>query len=436
MPLYRLLPASQVFRLQQHILQEHITNSYKSTMKKFMTLALCAAAVGSMSAQKENVEAAKKLSGKVDKIEEARALIQQAINDPATAKDAFTYYTGGKIEFDAYDKGIQAGMINPENPIANKEKMAEELLNGYNLFIQAVPLDQVPNEKGEIKPKYTKDIVNKIAGHSTDFFTSGGAMWEAKRYYPEAYQCFFIYGELPDMELLGSKAPKTPAADRAQAYFNAGIAAYSGNALDEAANSFHKSQVYGFDDPNAYIYELACWQNIAQRDSTRQNEAQERIFATAKAGYDKYGISQPVFLNNLVNTYVMDEKYPEALATVNNLLAENPNNSNLLGLRGFVNDRAGNDDASLADYLAAAALSDCDFETLKNASKKMYRMASNKLGTLDPKDQAGKLEVRTKFFEPGLEIAKRAKAMQPDDYDVDNVISNFEYAIETYYPSR
>lgn len=397
-----------------------------------MTFALCVAAVGSISAQKANVEAAKKLAGKVDKIEEARSLINAAIEDPSTANDALTYFTGGEVEFKAYDKGLQAGMINPNDPAADRIKMAEELLNGYDLYLKAIPFDQVPNEKGEIKPKYTKDIINKIAGHASDFFSSGAAMWDAKRFYPEAYKCFFIFGELPAMELLGNKAPKIPDSDRAQAYFNAGIAAYSGNALDEAADAFHKSQIFGYDDPNAYIYELACWQNIAQNNESRQSEAQQKIFETAKAGYEKYGVEQPVFLNNLVNTYVMDEKYDEALNTVNNLLATNPNNANLYGLRGFINDRAGKDEESIADYTMAANQPDCDFETLKNVAKKYYRVASNLLGQLDPKDKAGRDEIRAKYFLPGLEYANRAKAMEQDG-DVDNIISNYQYSLETYY---
>ncbi|MDE7343374.1 MAG: hypothetical protein K2N19_05090, partial [Muribaculaceae bacterium] len=69
-------------------------------MKKVITMALCIAAVGSMSAQKANVDGAKKLSGKFDKIEEARNLIKQAMENPETANDANTYYVAGKIEFD------------------------------------------------------------------------------------------------------------------------------------------------------------------------------------------------------------------------------------------------------------------------------------------------------------------------------------------------
>ena len=109
-------------------------------MKKMLTMALCLAAVASAGAQKANVEGAKKLSGKFDKIEEARNLIKQAMQNPETQNDANTYYVAGKIEFDAYDKGLQAAMINPEDPSANPEAMAQELLNGYDYFLKALQI--------------------------------------------------------------------------------------------------------------------------------------------------------------------------------------------------------------------------------------------------------------------------------------------------------
>ncbi|MDE6329585.1 MAG: tetratricopeptide repeat protein [Muribaculaceae bacterium] len=405
-------------------------------MKKFMTLALCMAAVASMSAQKENVDAAKKLSGNFDKIQEARDLIQKAIADPSTANDAYTYYIGGKLEFDAYDKGKTMGAIKPDDPSANREKMAEELLNGYDLYLKALPLDSVPNEKGQVKPKYAKNIIGTIAGHAGDFFQSGAAMWEAKRYYPEAYNCFLIYAQMPDAAFLGNKAPEIPEVDRAQAFFNAGIAAYSGNAVKDAADAFRNARLHGSEDPNTYIYELASWQAIAQRDSSMNDEAQKRILDVAQAGYDKFGIEQPIFLNNLVNTYVLDGDYDKAISTVNNLLSSNPDNSNLLGLLGFIYDRQDKDDESIDYYRKAAALENCDFETLKNASKKMYRVGATKYGLLNPNDTAGKQAVRDAYFEPALATAKRAKAINGDDSDVDYVIENIEYAIQTYYPAN
>ncbi|MBD5181952.1 MAG: hypothetical protein K2M62_01105 [Muribaculaceae bacterium] len=406
-------------------------------MKKVMTIALCMAAVGSLSAQKANVDAAKKLSGKFDKIEEARSLIQQAMQNPETANDANTYYVAGKIEFDAYDKGLQAGMIDPSAAAADPIAMGQELLNGYEYFMKAFPLDQIPDEKGKAN-KYGKDMVNKLVGHTNDYFSVAGAkMYEANKYYPEAYNAFMIYADMPELEVLGAKAPKIEDNNRAQAYFNAGLSAYVGKEVIKAADAFNKARNLGYTDPesngaNAYIYEIACWQSLLN-DSTISDEAQKHIFEIAKAGNEKFGMANPVFLNNLVNGYVIGEQYDNALATVNDLLASNPDNSNLYGLLGFIYDRAGNDQASLDSYLKAVAIADCGYETLMNAAKKLYRVGSEKFNDVDASDAQAKNDIRNTYYDPALAIAKRAKAMNQEDGDADHVIEAIEYVITTNY---
>ncbi|MDE6076692.1 MAG: hypothetical protein K2G29_03085, partial [Muribaculaceae bacterium] len=150
-------------------------------MNRFVTLALCVAAVGSMSAQKAVVDQAGKLAGKTDQLSNARNLIKQAMENAETSKDARTYYTAGKIEFDAFDKAEVNKAINPSDPSAQPEVMGEELLNGYKYFLQALPLDSLPDEKGKIKPKYSKDIYSKIAGHANNFFGVGADYFNAKK---------------------------------------------------------------------------------------------------------------------------------------------------------------------------------------------------------------------------------------------------------------
>ena len=404
-------------------------------MKKFMTIALCLAALGSASAQKANVDDAKKLSGKFDKIGEARSLIQQAMKDPSTANEANTYYVAGKIEFDAYDKGLQAGMINPQDPSADPVTMATELLNGYEYFMKALPLDSVPDEKGKVKPKVSKDIVGKLAGHTNDYFQGAASLYENKKYFPEAYNGFMIFADMPDQPFFQGKGPKVANEDRGRAYYYAGLAAWSGEKLNESAAAFRKSRDFGYDDEDAtpFIYEIACWQNIAQRDSTQVQKADERIFEVAKAGYEKYGVSKPIFINNLVNTYVQKGDFNKAIETVNNLIASNPENASLYGLRGFIYDRQDNDDASIADYLKAASLPDCDFETLKNAVKKLYRVGSVRYGSLEPADRAGKMQLKADYFDKAVEIAQKAKAMKQDDSDLNYVIDSLEYAMQEYF---
>lgn len=403
-------------------------------MKKLMTLALCFAAVGSISAQKANVEAAKKLSGKPDQIEEARKLINEAMQNPETSKDAQTYYIAGKIEYDAFDKELTKQMIDPNS--GDPIKMGTELLNGYNQFVKALALDSLPDAKGKVKPKYSKDMISKIIGHANDYFKAGADFFNAKKAFPEAYECFMIYGDMPDQPFMAKEKVDLPAADRGIAFFNAGLAAYTGNDVIKSADAFRKARNVGYEDKQAYIYEIACWQAAAQRDSTMEQTAKEKIIEVASEGNKKFGMEEPIFINNIVNFMVTDGKYDEALATVNELVAANPENAGLYGLRGFVNDRKGDDQASVEDYRKCITLPGADFETLKNAAKKIYRVGADKYNRIEGNSEearAARQDVKTNYFEAAKAITEQAKAMNAADNDLQYLIENIDYALTTFF---
>ena len=403
-------------------------------MKKLMTFALCFAAIGSMSAQKANVDAAKKLSGNSDKISEARSLIQQAMENPETANDAQTYFIAGKIEFDAFDKDFSNSMINPAN--VDNIRMGENLLNGYNNFLKALPLSAVPNEKGKVDTKTPKNIVNIIKGHANDYFRAGADFFNGQKVYPEAYEAFIIYADLPEQDFMQGEKLEIPDADRGTAYFNAGLAAYSGNEIFKSADAFRKARNVGYDDKQAYVYEIACWQVAAQRDSTMEETAKVKILEVAEQGYKKFGMEEPVFINNIVNFLVTDEKYDEAVAKVTELINENPDNAGLYGLRGFVYDRKGDDEASVNDYRKAVSFEEVDFETLKNAGKKIYRAGADKWNSIEGNSEAARaarMDVKTNYFEAAKAIADRAKSQKADDSDLDYLIENIDYALTTFF---
>lgn len=402
-------------------------------MKKILTLALCFAAVGSISAQKQVVDQAAKLSGKNDKIEEARGLIQQAAANPETQDDARTYYVAGKIEYDAFDNMFKRQMINPQDPQVNLLEMGAELLNGYNQFVKALSLDSVPNAKGEIKPKFSKDIASKINGHFNDYFNAGGTFYNEKKFYPEAYEAFMIYGNMPSQQFASKEVKATPDSVVNTAYFNAGISAYSGNQLEAAANAFKHARLNNSDNAQNYIYELACWQYIAGQDSTKVDVAKGQILEIAKDGHKKFGIVQPIFFNNLINSLVLDEKIDEALAEVTEAINANPDNAGLYGLRGYVNDRKGDDDASVADYKKAASFPNVDFETLKNASKKIFRVGTQKWNNIEGATPEQRNEIKTEYFQYAKGITDRAKEMNAEDSDLQYVIENIDYALETFF---
>lgn len=404
-------------------------------MKKLTTLMLCLGAASTLFAQTTLVKQAEKLSGKTDKLEEARGMIKQAMENPETKDQAYTYYVAGKIELDAFDNGFKTKMINPNDPTAQGTVMADELLNAYKYFLQALPLDSLPNEKGQIKPKYSKDIKNKLKGHANDFFQAGADYYNEKAYYPQAYEAFMVYGDLPN-GIVGPD-PSTFNDDQiATSYFNAGLAASQGNAPEASAEAFKKARLAGYPQPEACIYEIACWQTIAQQDEARTAEAQEKIKIAAQAGIDKYGLENPIFINNLINSMINDGETEQALAKLNDLIAQNPDAANLYGLRGYVYDRAENDDMSEADFRKAASLPTVDFETLKNASNKLYRLGTQKLNELEGNSDeanAARQNVKTNYFLEAQKYAQQANEMQPGDPYIQNILDSIDYAVTTFF---
>lgn len=404
-------------------------------MKKLTTLLLCLGLTSSAFAQVTLVKQAEKLSGKPDKLSEARSLIKQAMENPETQNEAYTYYVAGKIELDAFDNGFKTRMINPDDPTANGSVMGDELLAAYNYFLKALPLDSLPNEKGQVKPKYSKNIMNAIKGHANDFFSAGADYYNDKKFYPEAYNAFMIYGDFPS-GILASDASTFNPEQIATSYFNAGLAASQGNAPEASGEAFKKSRLAGYEQPEATIYEIACYQTIAQQDESRLSEMQDKILDASQFGIDKFGIDNPIFLNNLINSLVTDNRTDEALAKLNDLIAQNPDSANIYGLRGYVYDRLEKDDLSEADYRKAASLPSADFETYKNAANKLYRVGASKLNDLEgnsPEINSARQEVKANYFIQAQEYANKANDLQPGDPIVQNLLDSIDYAITTFF---
>lgn len=398
-------------------------------MKKIMILALAAAATLGVSAQKQVVDQVAKMSGKTAELANARELIRQAMADPETQNDARTYYVAGKLEFDAFDNAMKTMQLGGEvDPL----EMGQELINGYALFNKAFPLDAQPDEKGKVKPKYSKDMVSKLAGHHNDYFNSGAQFYNAKMLYPQAYQSFMIYGDMPENEELGKAAPVIPDSVRATSYFNAGLSAYYGNGVKDAAKALRKARKLNVPQVDSYILEIACWQNMAQNDSTLQDAAKMNILSVAKDGYERFGMAQPLFFNNIVNYKVSDGDFDAALALVDQEIAMNPSLASLYGLKGFVLDRKGDEDSSVEAYRKAASFEDADFETLKNAAKKLFRVGQEKWNVLEGNSadvRAARGDIRENYFMAAKNIAERARALNPSDGNIDDVIESIDYSL-------
>lgn len=407
-------------------------------MKKILSLALFVGVVGLANAQKANVDAAKKLAGKTDKIEEARSYIQQAIANPETLVQADTYKVAGDVEWKAYDSQMKRLEYNPSDKNVDPLAMAQQLLNGYKYYMQVLPLDSLPNEKGEIKPKYVKGILSDIAKKYPGFERAAMTFYQNGNLFPEAYEAFYLAGEIPGNPRFGKSAPQVADSTRAMNFYNAGQCAYGVNPphLLEAAKAFGNARKLGYRDEKdptlIYLYELTCLQRKLQEEP--QNEAiKQHIRSLSEDGLKEFGPSKMIFMRNIIYPLLEDEKYDEAIALLNKYITEYPESGDVLGLRAYVYGRMGNEDACIEDYTKAVNMPGVDYATLQNAADKLYRTGVERFNTVELYDKAARNAIKTNFFEKALEIARQSKAVSPDNPDIDRIIENCEYALDTYF---
>lgn len=297
--------------------------------------------------------------------------------------------------------------------------------------MKALPLDSVADAKGKVKPKYSKDMLNKIFADQIGYYDAGAAFYNAQKL-DKAYDAFVIFADIANLP--GYKNTNVTDSLRAQSYYNAGLAGYFGNNLPASIEAFKKARATNAAVKEAYIYEIACWQNISNRDESKADEAMKAIAEIAEDGYNHFGTSEMLFLNNLVNSYILDGDSDKALNLVNSEIQKDPDNPALYGLLGFIYDRLEKSDESLASYLKAASFDNADYETLKNASKKLARTGTEKWNSIERVTPEQRNDIKTNYFEKALGLANRAKAINSDgDPDLDYVIENIQYALETYF---
>ncbi len=373
-------------------------------MKKILTYALCLLTIAGVSAQNPDKK-------------ELEQMFKQG-------QKAFSTFDGMQVQ----------QQINPQS--VDKTAMSDALIEGYNIFMKLLPLDSIPNEKGQVKPKYSKKIVNTVVGHVNDFNnTAALTYYNDKKFYPQAYEAFMIYADMPDVPAFADAGKVLPDSLRATGYFNAGIMANSGNELLKAANAFMKARIFDPQKRDAYVYEIASWQNILARDSSMTAQAEKGISDAAEAGYKAFGIKEPIFINNMINNMVNTSREAQAIELINRELASNPNNANLYGLLGFTYSRMNKEDESVDAYRKAAAQADADFETLLNAANKIFRVGQEKWNALSGNEPGARNEIKTNYFEASKKIAEQAQSMakQPSS-KLDNLLENINYVLTTYFP--
>ena len=376
-----------------------------------LTVALCVAASASFAQKKVVNEAQSIAKGSNADFGEARTLIKGALENPETKDDAKTWYVAGFIE-DQQFNAERAKQILGQQP--NEPDMYEALYGILPYFQKAYELDQLPNEKGKVKPKYTKDIKSILSANHVYLF-NGGAYYFDKQEYKKAYDFFNQYVEISELPMFAGTqtAEKDSTFMTVQFYAAAAASLAKDSRLAIAALERAKNTPYRQYD----VYQYLCYE-YGEARTAQDSVMLEKTFEEGMQVFP----DSAFFLNNLINTYIYSNRNEKALEMLNVAIQKNPNDANLYNVMGRVYETGLKDYANAEKNFQIALEKDPNLtDALSNIGRIYYNQGVNKLSEAnminDSKKYQEELGMAKDLFKKALPYYKKAHEAEPEKMD-------------------
>lgn len=386
-----------------------------------LTIGLCFVTIAAF-AQKNAVSGAERLikDAKPD-FNEARGLIKGALENAETANDAKTWYVAGQIE-DTQFSAENTKQILGQQP--NEPVMYEALGNVLPYFLKAYDLDQQPNEKGKVKPRYEKSIKTTLSANHI-YYINGGAYYFDQRDYKKAMNFFDQYVEIANLPIF--KGEKTAERDSnfMMCQFYAAVAAMQ---IDDSKLAIEKlNQAKNSPFRQYDVYQYLCYEYEQAKDSVNLEK-------TFKEGMQVFPDSS-YYLLNLINIYIYSNRNEEATNLLNTAIAQDPNNSQLYHAMGSVYESGIKDPVKAEEYYTKAlSLDPNNAAALSNLGRIFYNQGVNKLGEAnlisDAKKYNEEKEIAKEFFRKALPHFEKAHQINPKEREYMTALRGIYYNLD------
>ena len=377
-------------------------------MKRLLlTVALCVAASSASFAQKKAVKEAQGIA-KGDKADftEARALIKGALENPETKDDAQAWYVAGFIEDQQFSAERTKQMLGQQ---PNEPVMYEALGAILPYFKKAYELDQLPNEKGKIKPKYSKDI-KSILGADHVYFFNGGAYYFDQKDYKKAYDFFNQYLEISELPMFEGTQTAEKDSTFMTVQFYAAVAATQLQDSPIAIKALEraKSSDFRLND----VYQYLSYEYKQAGDSVN-------YVKTLEEGYAKFP-NEEFFLMSLIDAYIQSSQNEKAISYLNTAIAQKPSDSQLYHALGIVYETGIKDYAKAEEtFKKALEVNPESVESMSALGRIYYNQAVNKQGEAnminDSKKYQEELTIAKDLFKQALPYFQKAHEMKPSE---------------------
>lgn len=394
-------------------------------MKRILLAVLGLAAAAGAYAQVDVVKAGERAMKDGKEAAEVVSIITPAFTDPTTATMAQTWYIPGKASFAEYDKLLGLKQFD-RLPEGGDAKMGALLIDGFNYFVKAFPLDSVPDAKGKVKPKYSKDMVGILSGHFSDYVDAGATLYN-NHDYNNAYRAWEIFTTMPEIPALAGKLAQHPDSVYGEILFNQGIAAWQADSLNNALNSFLKAKDKGYKKKNLYDYAISIATNLGKNDT---------ILALSEEALPLYGAESDLYIRQIINHYLQARNFDRAFEIIIGAIAQEPNNAQYYVIQGVLYENNENKDAAIEAYKKAIELDAANADALFNYGRMLCEKAyanADAAPTTEAEYIPYAAENITPLFQQASEVLERAYESSSSNPESTITADVLNYLENVYY---
>jgi tetratricopeptide (TPR) repeat protein len=370
--------------------------------------------------QKKAVKAAAgEIKSSSPNIAEARAIIEATLTNPETAEAAETWYVAGSIENKHFDMERTKEMLGKQ---PDEAAMYAALDGIFPYFEKALEYDARPDEKGKIKPKYTKDI-KSIMLANRPFYSNAGIYYYNNKDYEKAYKNFKLYGDYKKMSLFKDEKWTSPDSIDNQIRYYAGLSAMFIPNHHAAIGIFEEIKDAGVNE--AEIYRALAGEYMQIKDSTGFEK-------TITEGFKKFP-TEDYFLLNLINLSIGKGQSGDAIAYLDAAIAKDPENAQLYNVLGQIYEGEKKTDEAIKYMKKALELRPDSVDFLSHLGRVYFNLGFEKRNEADQIKDPAKYKVENQkaldYFKEALPYFEKAVAIDSKNKSLVLALSQIYYTL-------
>lgn len=387
---------------------------------KFILSILCALMIVPTFAQEKvvkEIERAVKKDGA--NLVEARNLIKATLTNPETEKSAYAWYVAGLVEEKAVERGFVKQQLGQE---VSEEEFYIPVYNMINFYEKALEYDQLPNSKGRVKPKYTKNIQKALESYYGFLIDGGNASMQAQDF-AKANKYLSKFNEVKKFPVFeGTNVAAQDSTSMQVAFFSA----YTASMVKDNQEAAIKELLAIKDVPyeQNLVYQLLASQYITSGDTVSFDN-------TVAEGLNLFPNDQWL-MANYVDRLLKKGESEKAISTLEAAIKKEPTNVDLLTIAGnvYISNFS---DYQKAEKLFLDALNvDSDNVEVNFGLTQVYFnqalvMMDEANNTMDNKKYEELKQKASNLYKKALPYLEKVHKIQPENEQITQALKNTYY---------